>query len=177
MPLVEKRYAEALINISAEKNLIAQHQQELGFVTDIYGSREDFRNFLLNPRTDMESRKELVRSVFRDRVRNEVLSFLLLLLDKGRIKYLQGIYEEYVRLAEEKQNILDMTITAAAPLEDRQVDGIAEKFRRLYKASSVKASVVIDRSLVGGVRVRIGDKLMDGSIKGRLKELQDILLR
>ncbi len=177
MPLVEKRYAEALIKISAEKDKIAQHQQELGMVADIYGSQPDFRDFLLNPKTDIEARRGLVRGAFKGRIEDEVLNFILLLLDKGRIKFLQGVYEEYVRLAEEKQNILSIDILSAAPLEGRQVDGIAEKFRRLYNASSVKASVVIDGSLVGGVRVRIGDKLMDGSIKGRLKELQEILLK
>lgn len=177
MPLVEKRYAEALVNISVERNMIEQHQKELGLAADLYKSNEDLRNFLLNPKTDVNARKDLLRSAFAGRMQDEVLGLLLLLLDKGRIKYLQGIYEEFVRLAEEKQNILSMDIMAAAPLEDRQIEGIREKFRKLYKASSVKASVIIDKSLVGGVRVRIGDKLMDGSIKGRLKELQEILLK
>jgi F-type H+-transporting ATPase subunit delta len=177
MALVEKRYAEALVNISVEKNMIEKHQEELGLVADLYSSQENFKNFLLNPETDINTRKDLLRNVFKGRIQDEILSFLLLLLDKGRIKYLQGIFDEYVRLAEEKQNILSMDIMAAAPLQSSQVESIKEKFRRLYKASSVKASVIIDESLVGGVRVQIGDKLMDGSIKGRLKELQGILLK
>ena len=177
MPLVEKRYAEALVNISVEKNMIEKHQEELGLVANLYSSQEDLKNFLLNPKTDIDARKDLLRNVFKGRIQDEVLNFLLLLLDKGRIKYLHGIYEEYVRLAEEKQNILSMDIMTAAPLQSSQVESIKEKFGKLYKASSVKASVIIDQSLVGGVRVRIGDKLMDGSIKGRLKELQGILLK
>lgn len=177
MPLVEKRYAEALVNISVEKNMIERHQNELGFIADLYSHQEDFKNFLLNPKTDIDARKDLLRNVFKGRIQDELLSFLLILLDKGRIKYLQGIYEEYVRLAEEKQNILSMEIMAAAPLLSSQVESIKEKFRKLYKASSVNASVNIDQRLVGGVRVRIGDKLIDGSIKGRLKELQEILLK
>lgn len=177
MPLVEKRYAEALVNISAEKNMIEQFQKELGLVADMYSRHEELKNFLMNPANDIDARKDLLSSVFKGKIQDEVLSFLFLLLDKGRIKFLQGIYDEFVRLAEEKQNILSISIMTAAPLEDGKADSIAEKFRKLYNASSVRASVIIDKSLVGGVRVRIGDKLMDGSIKGRLKELQEILLK
>lgn len=177
MPLVEKRYAEALVNISVEKNMMEIHQKELGLVADLYISQEGFQNFLLNPKNDIESRKDLLRSVFKGRIQDELLNFILLLLDKGRIKYLQGIYEDYARLAEEKQNILRMDIITAAPLQASQVEMIKEKFRKLYNASSVKITVIIDETLVGGVRVRVGDKFVDGSIKGRLKELQAILLK
>jgi F-type H+-transporting ATPase subunit delta len=177
MPLVEKRYAEALVKISVEKNLIEQHQQELGLVAEMYGGSEDLKNFLLNPRNDRDTKKAFLRNVFSGRIQDEILGLLLLLLDKGRIKYLKGIYEEYVKLADEKRNVLSMSIITAEPLDAGQVKSISENFRKLYSASSVKSEVVVDGSLIGGIKVKIGDKLLDGSIKGRLKDLQEILLK
>lgn len=177
MPLVEKRYAEALVRISVEKNMLELHQQELGLIAEVCGVHEDLNAFLLNPKTDKDTKKNILRNVFSGRIQDEILGLLLLLLDKGRIKHLQGIYEEYVKLADEKRNILNMSIFTPKPLETSQLDSISEKFRKLYNASAVKTSVVIDGSLIGGVKVKIGDKLQDGSIKGRLKELQGILLK
>lgn len=177
MSLVEKRYAEALVKISAEKDMIRQHQQELALVADLYGRQDDLRNFLLNPRVGKDAKKDFLRGIFSGKLENEVLNLLLLLLDKGRIKHLQGINEEYARLADERLNVLDMNIRTAVPLDADQIKNISEKFRKLYSASTVKTAVIIDESLVGGVRITIGDKLLDGSIKGRLKELQEILLK
>lgn len=177
MPLVEKRYAEALVKISVEKDMIKQHQQELALVAELYGREKDLKDFLLNPKTDRDTKKAFLSGIFSGRLENEVLGLLLLLLEKGRINHLPGINEEYSKLADERLNMLNMSIYAAVPLEEDQIRNISEKFRKLYDASAVKTSVVIDGSLVGGVKVMIGDKLLDGSIRGRLKELQGILLK
>lgn len=176
MPLVEKRYAEAMVDLSVQNNAIDICQQELGTIAEIYAIQPDLKDFLLNPQADIETKKKILKNIFSGRLGNDIMSFLMLLLDKGRIKYLPGIYKEFVKLADEKRSILNITIITAVPLDPVQLKKLAEKYRSHYGAASVKVITELDTSLIGGVKVIIGDKLVDGSVKGRLKELQDMLV-
>jgi len=101
----------------------------------------------------------------------------MLLVDKERFENIRGIVEEYFRLADERKNILNMTIISAFPLEDVQINRIKEKYKKLYNKTDVKAKLIIDKSLIGGVKIQIGDKVIDDSIKGRLLCLKEALLQ
>lgn len=175
MPLVDKRYAEALINASVEKNTIDLYQNELMAVSDIFRNENELRFFLLNPKNSVDTKKAAITAIFKGRIQQELLNMLFLLLDKSRISRLSGITQEFVRMADEKRNILNITIITALPISQVQIGNISENFRKVYNSSSVKAAVEIDPTLIGGVKVAIGDKLYDGSIKGKLSRLQSIL--
>jgi F-type H+-transporting ATPase subunit delta len=175
MPLVDKRYAEALINVSVDKNAIDLFQSELTAVSDIYGNESGLRAFMLNPKNSVDTKKAAIAAIFGGRIQQELQNLLFLLLDKGRISRLNGICQEYMQMADEKRNILNITIMTAIPIDQANIDRISEKFRRLYRSSSVKAVAEVDPTLVGGVKVAVGDKLYDGSVKGRLSKLQSIL--
>jgi F-type H+-transporting ATPase subunit delta len=177
MSLIERRYAEALIAISSQAGTIDEYREELHAVVDIYKQQEDFRRFLLDPQIRAENKKNVVKSVFGSRIKDEIVNFLRLLLDKGRMAHLPGILEEYNFLADRKKNVLNMTIITAAPLSAEQVSRIKEKYKVMHKAYSVKADIEVDPSLIGGMKIKIGDKVEDGSIKGRLQGLKEILLK
>jgi F-type H+-transporting ATPase subunit delta len=175
MPLVDKRYAEALINVSVGKNAIELYQNELAAVSELFRNESGLRVFLLNPKNSVDTKKTVIAAIFKGRIQQELMNMLFLLLDKSRISRLGGIYQEFSRMADEKRSILNVTIMTAIPIGQEQIDSISEKFRKLYNSSSVKTAVEIDPTLVGGVKVAIGDKLYDGSVKGKLSRLQSIL--
>lgn len=175
MPLVEKRYAEALAGLSVKYDKIDLYQQELGAVTDTYREQPELKEFLLNPQTDINTKKDALRNIFGNRLGSNILNFLMLLLDKGRIGYLPGIYDEFVKLADQNRGILNIDIISAAPLEPDQLNMISQQYGKLYNAAAVKIETKLDASLIGGIKIKIGDKLVDGTVKGRLKGLQDML--
>lgn len=177
MPLVEKRYAQAMIAMAEKNNALDLYQQELETVAGIYENQQDISLFLKNPETGIEIRKSVLKKAFSGIISNEVLNLLLLLMDKSRIEFLPGIRSEYAKFADEKRSTLNIKIISAVPLDQSRVDGIAEKYRKLYGASSVNKSVEIDPGVIGGVKVVIGDKLIDGTVKGKLNELYDILVK
>ena len=177
MSLVENRYAEALIGIAAEKNSIDAFLQDLGTFAEIYSGEPGFKDFLLNPQNETRTKKDVVKNALNGRIESDIINFVSLLLDKGRIKHIPDIYKEFVKLADEKRSILNISIISATPLDEGQIKIITEKYGKLYKAASVKAEVKLEASLIGGVKVAIGDKLTDASVKGRLKELQQLLLK
>lgn len=176
MPLVETRYAEALVELAFDKNLIEQLREELFQVSEVFERCLELRFLLLNMKIGADIKKETIKQVFKDNIKPETLNFLMLLIDKNRIRYLPGIVREFNRLADKKQNILNIKIYSAFPLDEMQVERLKEKYRRIYKAASVKAEIEIDKSLIGGVKVKIGDKVIDASVTGKVNTLKELLL-
>jgi len=175
MSLIAKRYAEAFLDLSEDAGTIDAYRNELTAVSDIYESGNGLRDFLLSPKTKTSDKKQLLNDLFEGRAGKNTLCLLQLLLDKTRIKYLPEISREYAKMADERKNFLSITIKTAFALDKSQIDGICTKFRELFHAASVKAAVEIDPSLIGGVQVYVGDKLYDGTLKGKLSRLQKVL--
>jgi len=173
MPLVEKRYAQAFFDLA--ENDIDNVRMEFEDFVGIYNSDEEFRSFLVDPRVKLDNKQMVVRNVFTSSLSRNMLNFVLLLISKQRIKFVPQIYEAFIHLVNEKANVLVMDIITAVKLEEEQLNSIKEKFRSKYNASSVKATEIVDVSIIGGVKVIIGDKVYDGSIKGKLESLTELV--
>lgn len=176
MPLIGRRYAEALVDIAAEKGSIDTFRKELSFIAEEYGNQPEFKSFLLNPEIKGELRKLTLTRIFEGKVSIELLNVLLLLADKGRLEFLPAISDEFAIMADKKKNILNMTIISASPLEAEQIEKIKKKYSDRYRTSSVRAAAKIDPSAIGGVKVVIGDKVEDATIKGQLESIKALLL-
>jgi F-type H+-transporting ATPase subunit delta len=176
MPLIEKRYAEALVGLSVQNGAIDDYQQELLVIVELFENQPDFRLFLLNPEINIEIKKTVIRNAFGNNAKKELVNFLFLLLDKGRIINLPGILYEFTEAADKIKNTLNITIISAAPLDDKQVRDLVDKYKRIYNMTNAKLNLEIDESLIGGVKIKIGDKIVDGTITGRLKGLKELLL-
>lgn len=177
MALVEKRYAEALVDLSVEQAAIEQYMGDLGSFAAAYREMPEFKAFLLNPEAEKPIKKDALRKIFGRSLRNEVLNFLMLLVDKDRIKHIPGIYDEFVKQADAKRNVLHIKIISASPLDSTQIERITGKYGAAYRSAAVKTDVEIDPGVIGGVKVIIGDKVIDGTVKGRLKALREELIK
>lgn len=175
MPLIEKRYAEALIDVAAQKDEVDVFRQDLLTVASVFEENRDLRLLLLNPCVGNKIKKDIALRIFSNSVRPEISSLFMLLLDKRRIRCLPGILREYVKLADRKLNILSLRIIASAVIDQELLDKIGEKFRKKYNASSVRGEFRVDAQLIGGVKVIVGDRLTDRSVKGKLESLLESL--
>ena len=173
MPLVEKRYAQAIMELSQSD--IEVIRQELEEFVAIYNSEKEFSSFMVNPTIKVDKKQAVIRNVFTDKLSRNMLNFILLLISKKRIMNIPEIYEQLVRLINEKSNVLDMKIITAEPLDEQQLLRIKEKFRNKYNAVAVKSEELVDVSIIGGIKVIIGDKVFDGSIKGRIESLTELV--
>ncbi len=175
MPLVEKRYAEALL-LHAGKNTY-RFKDELESFVNIYKQDKNLKPFLLDPTIKSNKKQQLLTNVFGTSFDPDLLRFLLLLIAKHRMMYIESIYTQYVKLAQEIANIIDMKIISADPLTEQQIDTIKNKFILKYRATSANADITVDKELIGGVKVVIGDKVYDGSIKGQIDSLKQMLIK
>lgn len=171
MSLAYSRYAEAFIDLAAEKNDLDGYLTELTSVNMVC-SDKTLNILLINPEVSKSERKNILSGILRGRVQQEVLNFVLLLIDKERIGSLPGILRESVRLANERRKIMDIMIYTAFPIGQDQIDTISGKFKKMYDAADIKVEVRVDPSLIGGVKVVIGDKVYDGSVKKKLAGLR-----
>ncbi|EPR14474.1 F0F1 ATP synthase subunit delta [Ruminiclostridium papyrosolvens] len=173
MPLVEKRYAQALLELSGSD--INWVKEEFGDFTNLYNSDKDFRDFLNNPTIKTDKKQALIRNVFTGRLSKNMLNMVLLLISKQRTTEIPGIFNQFVQMSNERANVLDMRIIMAAPLDEVQLETIREKFKKKYNAVAVNSTEIVDESLIGGIKVIIGDKVYDGSVKGRIESLTEIV--
>lgn len=176
MSVVEKRYAEALIELAVQKNSIELYVEDLHTAVSAYSEQPELKSFLLNPGVTTGNKLAAVNNIFTGRLNQEIVNLLKLLVEKGRIQYLPAVFKEFADIADEKRNILHMTIISPFQLDELQLKRLSEKYRNLYGSASVKTDFKLDESLLGGIKVVIGDKVIDGSTAGKLKALKDTLV-
>ena len=174
MSVVASRYARALIDALAPDLMAAGLDQLRGFRQVL--EYEDARKLLMNPVIPPERREAFVGALARSlgfdaRVRK----LLGLIVERRRLPVLDDIIEAYQKLLDERTGIVRAVVTVAAPLAESDRAAIAE---RLEKATgkSVEMEVEQDPSLIGGVVVRIGSTVYDGSVRQQLHGFKDRLL-
>jgi len=174
---ISKRYAKALLSLGQEDGNYIAYGKDLQEFGRFCAANSEFNKVVANQIFSVEERKKvldfvLAKSPFAPLVKN----FLRLLLDKNRMGGIQGISEYYSKLTDEISNITRADITTAKPLKKEARDRLAVALARLT-AKEVMIEVKEDASLIGGLVVRIGDLVLDGSVKAQLEGLKESLKR
>jgi F-type H+-transporting ATPase subunit delta len=172
--VVAKRYARALFELAQQQSVVAEAGEQLKLVVDALTSDADIRKFLGVPNIDVTKKIELIKSVISDKVSALVLHTVELLITRGREEALGSVYEAYTRIAGEALGQAQATVYTAMQLTDEELSKVEETFGALA-GKKIKAEQVVDASLLGGVQVRIGDRLYDGSLSGKLARLEQSL--
>jgi F-type H+-transporting ATPase subunit delta len=165
-----RRYADAAFEIGTRDGTLAAWRAELSAAATALGE-ERIAGALANPATPITSREELVRAMIGKAVSRPVLNLTLLLLQRGRIDLLARVAGEFARLDDLRLGLVRATATSAAPLGAAEVRALTTRLETLT-GGRVDLSTSVDPSLLGGLVVRLGDRLIDGSVRGRLERLR-----
>ncbi|MGF6376347.1 F-type H+-transporting ATPase subunit delta [Clostridiales Family XIII bacterium PM5-7] len=172
--IVGMTYGKALFDAAMELDKIEQIKEEIVGIEQILKKEQDYFSLLTNPAIPEVKKKLLIRNVFEDRVCPEVLSFLLILIAKGRMGYFRMITKEYIRLMDNHLRIAEGVIYSAVPLSTEQMNKFQEEAGKLLD-EKIELRNVIDEKLLGGVKLLVEGKLIDASLRGRLNDLQNKL--
>jgi F-type H+-transporting ATPase subunit delta len=163
-----KRYAQAAFGIASDAGAIPQWRSELNDIATVL-SESAIAPILADPKVPLERRLALVDRALD--VSPLAKNFARLLVSKGRSGDARGAAEAFERMADEHDGIAHATVTTAVELSPDQLGAISSRLSRSL-GRDVRARSVVDPSILGGVVVRVGDKLVDGSIRTRLKRLR-----
>ncbi|MEI6132167.1 MAG: ATP synthase F1 subunit delta [Bacillota bacterium] len=177
MSLVDKRYAEAFLQISVEHNLVKDHLDWLRKLYYVFRDNREFRDALNNPKLEAKQKQEIASAVLEDEIPALMLNFLKVLIESGRMSNFPTIAKQYRGLAYKHEKIQIVRIRSAFALEHDQIKAVGEKYRKLFDATAVLTEFEVDHKLLGGIVVQVGDTVYDHSIAGRLNSLKKTLSR
>ena len=169
-----RRYAQAILN-SAEKNSLGEEiLKDLTLTEETFRNNNDLLKILVSPITSKEKKKNIVSDLFGNRINPLTLDFLHLIIDKGRENIMTVVKDEYAILYNMANSVTDLTIESVIKLTDEQILSIKNIMEKKYSIA-FNAVNVINEDLIGGVRLRFFDQIIDGSVKNSLKKIEDCL--
>lgn len=174
---IARRYAKALILIGKEDGQAEKYRDELERAISMLDAQPVFEQTIGNPLYATESRRAILRTVIEKLQFSDIIvSFLLLLFDKQRFFHIRSIMENYARLADELKGVVRANLVSATELEDDTIDQIRGALSKMT-GKEVILDAGLDPTLIGGVVTRIGDLVLDGSIRTQLKNMSQSLKR
>lgn len=168
--LVAKRYAEALFEVAVETNQLDEFKEELSSVSNVLESEAQLKTIFEHPKLSKDEKKDILNSLFKGKVKDEIINLLYVIVDKGRERYIKDIKKEYITLANEKQGIVEGRAITAIELEENKLKELEEKLSKRFN-KTIKLTNEIDKDILGGVLVKIGDKVIDSSVKGQIEKI------
>lgn len=164
-------YASALMSLARSNNLAEQFGEELRGLLNLLENSEELRQFLASPIVKAEAKKAVIQQIAGEGTSPLMLNFLKLLVDRGRILFLQGIGKQYLaKLRELNQTVLAEVISAV-PLSEAQQQTVREKVQSMTGAHQVELETKLDSDLIGGVIIKVGSQVVDASLRGQLRRL------
>lgn len=173
---VARRYATALF-ITAQKNdVVKSVEDDLTAISSLLENDQKFKDFILSPHVGREEKIQIAEKLFSDRVTALTMQALRLMLVKRRENEISFVRNEFVAMRREHGSVAYVLVTSAEALDADQKDGIVAKLAQ-QTGKSVEADYRIDPRMIGGVKVQIGDYVLDGTVRGSLRRLNERLRR
>lgn len=166
-----RRYAEAVFQIAQRDGTVEEWLEQLDRVAAAVSNDEVVRR-LEDPAVPFAERHAAFRALFKAEMLAPLYSLLGMVLRRRRLELLPGIAREYRALYNRNAGIVEATATSAGKLDEGEVKALRARLEEMTGAR-VELRLAIDPALLGGVQVRMGDQLLDGSVRGRLERLRE----
>ncbi|MCA1032101.1 F0F1 ATP synthase subunit delta [Bacillus timonensis] len=173
--IVGKRYAIALFQIAKEQNTLEQFETELRTVKQVFSGNRELQAMLSNPKLTNEAKKTMINEAFTS-LSPMVLNTLSLLIDRHREDIIDEVAEEFITIANDERGIADAKVYSTRPLSEDEKKSLSAVFAQKVGKSSLRIENIIDKNLIGGLKLRIGNRIFDGSVSGKLERLERELI-
>ena len=169
--LVSKVYGDALFEAAVEAKKMDEMFEEVKQLLVIFKDNAELQKMLENPKIIREDKENVIETVFRGRVTNEIVELMKLMIAKGRYSEIESVFDYFIGLVKEEKKIGIAYVSTAIALSYKQKDEIVKRLLETTKYESFEMNYKVDESLIGGMIIRIGDRVVDSSIKTKLYEL------
>ena len=175
--LVSKTYGEALFELAVEEDKVDVFMEEIAEIREVLAQNTDFAKFMNHPKILKENKLEVLKNVFKGRIQDELTGFLTLIVTKDRYHEIDAILDYFLSEIKSYKGIGIAYVTTAAGLNGEQCKRIEQKLLETTSFQQMEMHYAIDESLIGGMVIRIGDRVVDSSIKTKLNELTRQLMK
>ncbi|MEZ0327508.1 MAG: ATP synthase F1 subunit delta [Fimbriimonas sp.] len=171
---VARRYASALFRSAVTANTVQQVEEDLELIVAMLKQSADFRHFMVAPYASREQRLGLLDRVFGAKAAPVTMQLLKVMLEKRREAEITAVYEEYVILRRAHAKVAHAVVTSATPLDDAQRQQVVNRLQ-LVLGKTIEPEFNTDPHLIGGIRVRYENFILDGSVQGALARMKEQL--
>ena len=169
--LVSATYGDALFELALEDDKLDEVWEEVKFLEETLSTNSEFASLLVHPRVSEEEKEALVKNIFDGRLSSITMGFIMIVLEKGRAGDIEAILNYFCEKAREYKNIGVAYVTSAAELSDEQKKSIEHRLLDTTKYVSYEMNYKVDEKLIGGIVIRIGDRVFDSSVRNCLDKM------
>jgi len=174
--LVSKTYGDALFELATEEGKMDSLFEEAKGLKAVLVENPDFEKMMNHPQISREEKEKVMEDVFKGRASDEMTGFLKLLIINGRFAEINGVLDYFIAKVKEYKKIGVAYVVTPLPLTDAQKADVEKKLLDTTDYDSMEMNYDVDASLIGGMTIRIGDRVVDSSVKSKLSKLTNELL-
>jgi F-type H+-transporting ATPase subunit delta len=175
--LIAQRYSDALVSIAKEGKLTYEKiSDDLNLINNILTQSKDLKEFLTNPLVSVDDKKEITAKVFSNEIDILVLNFLKVLIDKKRFDTFDEILISFKKALDDKNNISRINVTSAVAMSEESKKKLKIKLEEKLK-KNVVLDISLDSNIIAGLVIKIGDNIIDMSLKHKLEDLSKNITR
>lgn len=175
--LAAKTYGDSLFELALEEEKVELFLEEAGFVLQVLTENEDLVKLMTHPKISKEEKEKVVENIFKSNISDEMTGFLVIVIKKGRFKEMKAIISYFIARVKEYKKIGVAFVTTAVELRQEQKEALVKRLLETTEYETMEMNYSVDPSLLGGMTVRIGDRVVDSSIKHKLNDLTRDLLK
>ncbi len=169
--LVSKIYGDALFQLAMESQSVDEYLREVKSFQEVLETNQELVKLMNHPKIDKEEKRKVMVTIFDGKISKDLQGFVDLLIRKDRFVQIESIFEYFIHQVKEYKNIGTAYVTSAVPLCDRQKDQIRNRLLETTKYVEIELIFRVDDQLIGGLVIRIGDRVVDSSVRTRINEL------
>lgn len=169
--LVSKTYGDALFGLALEENCLDSMQEEVRVVAEALQGNQELSSVMNHPKIDKEDKVRLIEDIFKGRVSDALVGLMRMIVEKGHYKEIESVFSYFIDEVKEYKNIGTAYVTSAMELTDGQKTAVEQKLLETTKYVQFEMHYDVDASLIGGMVIRIGDRVVDSSIRTKLYDL------
>lgn len=175
--LISKTYADALFDIAIEENQIDALAEEVSMLRQILRENLELSALMNHPQILKEEKVKVAEDIFKTRISDELLGLFRMIILKDRYRELDAVLEQFLYSVKEYKGIGVANVTSASALTEAQKKAVEDKLLETTSYDSMEMHYTVDESLIGGLVIRIGDRVVDSSVKTKLDVLTKDLLK
>ena len=168
-------FVDALLDVAKKKGTFEQVEKDLDLVCNVITKFDNFRKILFHPSVTRDEKKKLIKKVFGEAVSDLTRNFLNLLVDRRNEGILEFIPEVYKGVVDEKKGVLKAKVQTVIPLTGERLNTLKKRLDKLT-GKMVEIEAVQDSNILGGMVIQIGNRMVDGIVASRLKNLKTRLM-